>query len=55
MQFISTINKLITRKKTNGYYEASQALTPSEKQSLFIGATSILVPLLVTFILIITN
>ena len=55
MPFFNTAIKLFKRKKTNGYYEASDMLTPHEKQSLLLGISIILIPLIITLILIALN
>lgn len=53
--FFKTLSKLFKRKKINGYYEASNILTPKEKQSLIIGFCIIGIPVLICVILAIIN
>lgn len=55
MTFFDAMSKLFKRKKRNGYYEASDVLTPNEKQSIFLGFSIIIVPLLISVILIFLN
>lgn len=46
------MNKIIKRKKIKGYYNSNDVLTPKEKQSLIIGLSVILIPLIITIALI---
>lgn len=55
MTLINAVSKLTRRKKRNGYYEASELLTPQEKQSLVIASCVALIPALVTTLLLVIN
>ncbi|NLY78040.1 MAG: hypothetical protein GX080_08180 [Tissierellia bacterium] len=55
MSFFNALNKLIKRKKVNGYYNSDDLITVKEKQSLLVGFSIILIPLLIAIILIILN
>ncbi|MBV1821808.1 hypothetical protein [Anaerosalibacter bizertensis] len=55
MTFFEAISKLLKRKKINGYYEASSILTPKEKQSLIIGFSIIIIPIIICLLLLILN
>lgn len=54
MSLMKTVKKVLSRKKRNGYYEASDILTPVEKQSLVIFISSLSIPILICLILIST-
>lgn len=55
MNFFGALKKIISRKKTKGYYEASQILTVEEKQSLVIASAILIVPFMLSLILMLSN
>lgn len=50
--FFSALNKIIKRKKIKGYYNSDYIISAKEKQSLIVGFSIILIPLLITIVLI---
>lgn len=52
MTFFKTLKKLFKRKKIKGYYNSDDIITPKEKQSLIMGFSIVLFPLLIILILI---
>ncbi|WP_236909574.1 hypothetical protein [Clostridium sp. Cult3] len=47
MLFFRALKKLFKRKKIRGYYNSDDIITAKEKQSLIIGFSIILVPLII--------
>jgi len=55
LTFFAALSKVYKRKKIDGYYEASSMLTPKEKQSLIIGFSIIIIPIIICILLLILN
>lgn len=55
MALISAISKLAKRKKRGGFYHGTDILTYKEKESLFLSAIILTLPILVTGMLMILN
>ena len=55
MALISAINKLRRRKKRGDFYHGTDILTYKEKESLFLIAVIITLPILVTGVMLILN
>lgn len=55
MTFVKALKKLSKRKKIKGYYNSDYIITPREKQSLIMGFSIILIPILIILVLISLN
>ena len=53
--FFKALHKILKRKKINGYYNSDYIISHKEKESLLIGLSVILVPILITIIIISFN
>lgn len=53
--FFKAIYKILKRKKVDGYYNSDYIISHKEKESLLIGLSVILVPILITIIIISFN
>ncbi len=53
--FFKAIYKILKRKKVDGYYNSDYIISHKEKESLLIGASILIVPIIIVIILISIN